>query len=87
MQEAHAGSGYKSYWAIWVVLLVLTVVMLKVSHQGLIIAGIAIKSGLIAMWFMHLKFEKTGLIWAVVISIVATTAVLFGLIAVDARVS
>ncbi|MCE9583820.1 MAG: hypothetical protein K8T20_15160 [Planctomycetes bacterium] len=61
----HASHGYKGYWIAWAILLVLTLVMINIHDRKVLLAGIAIKSFIISLWFMHLKFEKRWLIASV----------------------
>lgn len=82
--DTHATS-YRTYWAAWFVLLLLTVAMVSFTSKPLIIAGIAVKSSIIALWFMHLKTERWGLAVSVALAILGLTFVLFGLISIDAK--
>lgn len=84
--ETHAPS-YGVYWAAWLVLLAITLVMLAISKPALLIAGMAAKATIIALWFMHLKSERLSLILTVALGIVVTTLILFGLIAPDGMAS
>ncbi len=67
---------YGFYWKIWGVLLVLTVVMLYVDLRPVLLAGITVKAALIAMWFMHLKYEFKWFGWTLVLSTALTAAAL-----------
>jgi hypothetical protein len=83
MPQEHA-LPYRTYWIAWLVLLAMTVAMIAMSHPGVLLAGIGLKSAIIALWFMHLKWERGFLAASVAVGIVATTLALFGLIVVDA---
>lgn len=76
---------YRTYWGAWFLLLILTVAMVAFTNKALIIAGIAVKSSIIALWFMHLKTERWGLAVSVALAILGLTFVLFGLISIDAK--
>lgn len=73
----------RTYWVAWLALLAITVAMVAIGHPGLIIAGMAAKASIIALWFMHLRYERVVLLLTVALAIVATNLLLFGLIAVD----
>ena len=82
---------YRTYWITWGGLLALTLLMLATEtaplyHMiavGLLIAAMLVKAGVIAAWFMHLRFERAGLVLSVVGATVLTAVALFGLIAPD----
>jgi cytochrome c oxidase subunit IV len=82
---------YKIYWVTWAVLLVLTGVMLVVDVSpmskaiviGLLMAAMIVKAVLIAGQFMHLRFEKPGLVLAVAGTVIFLAAFLFVLISFD----
>ncbi|MFQ5890783.1 MAG: cytochrome C oxidase subunit IV family protein [Gemmatimonadota bacterium] len=84
-------TSYRSYWFVWVVLLILTLFMIAVEASGLaraaavlILAGAMLtKATLIAGWFMHLRYERMALVACVAVGILATAAFLFFLIATD----
>ena len=84
-------ASYKTYWYTWGVLLVLTLGMIlaggaaisKVWIVALLLAGMLAKATLILANFMHLRFERVGLILTVVIGIVFTALALFFGIAPD----
>ena len=84
-------ASYKTYWYTWGVLLVLTLGMIlageaaisKVWLVALLLAGMLAKATLILANFMHLRFERVGLILTVVIGIVFTALALFFGIAPD----
>lgn len=75
--------GIRAYWVAWLVLLVVTIGMIGVSHPALLILGIAIKASVIALWFMHLRYEALALAVGVVVSILFTGLLLFVLIVPD----
>lgn len=88
---ATASHGYKLYWIIWGVLLVVTVGMVfiaetplpEIAHVLLLLAGSCVKATLIIFFFMHLKFEKAGLILTVLVGIFLTGILMFVLPAYD----
>ncbi len=83
--------GYRLYWSTWIVLLALTLGMLLAGHltlpKGLILAlllgAMLVKASLIGAHFMHLRFEKLGLVAIVAAGILATAAALFVVISFD----
>ena len=82
----------KSYWAIWAVLLVLTVVMLWADTVAMPAFALAIfmvtamltKASLIGGVFMHLARERALLVATVAVGLLVTAVVLFVLIVPDA---
>ena len=84
--------GYRLYWLTWAILLSLTLGMLLTGYVawpswallGLLLAAMLVKAGLIAANFMHLRYERLGLVLMIALGILATGAVLFFLIAIDA---
>jgi caa(3)-type oxidase subunit IV len=82
---------YSRYWMWWGVLLGLTVLMLltetvplyRAAAVAVLVVAMLVKAGVIATWFMHLKFERMALVLAVVGGTLLTAAALFGLIAPD----
>ena len=84
-------AGNRTYVGTWAALLFLTVGMLVTGYipltRGLLILLLVVamltKASLIGAYFMHLRFEKKGLILAVAIGLLATAAFLFGLLALD----
>jgi hypothetical protein len=83
MTEPHAETGYRGYWAAWLVLLVVTLAMILTTHKALILGGIAVKSCIIGAWFMHLRHEKAGLVWSVVVGGLFFALFLFFLLSFD----
>ncbi len=89
-ESSHAGS-YRTYWATWFVLLLLTLgmVLLNVAPLpravllGLLVCAMLAKASLIGANFMHLRFERMALVLIVAVGILGTAAVLFALLAVD----
>ncbi len=73
--ETHAAPSYGKYIVIWAFLIVLLAVgtfvsYLPISRTGiaLIILGISlVKTALVCLYFMHMKFEKFVPIWAVAV--------------------
>ncbi len=90
MSETHQGHGYRVYWIVWFVLLIVTVGMMFLGTAGLtaflvlvLLLGMLLKASLIGGYFMHLRFERASLILMVAVGILATAGVLFFLIAPD----
>ncbi len=77
--------GYAGYWIAWLVLLAVTLVMISIKTPGILLAGIGVKAGIIALFFMHLRQEKRDLTLLVVLSVTLLGLLLFGLIAPDGR--
>jgi cytochrome c oxidase subunit IV len=82
--------GYRVYWIVWFVLLIVTVGMMLLGTAGLttfliliLLLGMLLKESLIGGYFMHLRFERANLILIVAVGILATAGVLFFLIAPD----
>ena len=90
MSETGSAS-YKGYWITWGIMLVITAIMLatdsmpwsKVVVVGLLLVAMLVKVALIGGEFMHLRFERPALIWAVAGTILFFSAFLFILIAFD----
>ena len=68
MEKAH-GTGYGIYIAVWAGLLVLTAATVAVSYLDLGLMNVVValliasaKASLVALFFMHLKFENR-LVW------------------------
>jgi cytochrome c oxidase subunit IV len=80
------------YWLTWGVLLIFTVVMLWADTASLprtafvvfMIAAMLTKASIIGANFMHLRFERAGIVLTVVIGLLFMGAVLYILIAPDA---
>jgi caa(3)-type oxidase subunit IV len=91
MDDGHVS--FRTYWGIWAVLLVLTLVMLLLEAVDLepaatilvLVVAMLIKAALIAGWFMHLKFERPALVWPVVGATLLTAGFLYFLLIPDAR--
>jgi cytochrome c oxidase subunit IV len=91
MSGTGSEASYKGYWITWGIMLVITGIMLaadslpwsKTLVVGLLLLAMLIKVGLIGGEFMHLRFEKPSLIWAVAGCILFFSAFLFVLIAFD----
>lgn len=90
----HAQAGktvYLQYAKILGVLAFLTVTMVLIGESGmteapkasLLLLGSSIKASLIIFYFMHLKFEKKGLILTVLIGIFMTSVLMFVIPAYD----
>jgi caa(3)-type oxidase subunit IV len=51
--------------------------MINIHNRSVLLAGIGIKSFVICLWFMHLKFEKRWLIASVAAGFVFALALFF----------
>ena len=78
-------TGYRTYFTVWICLLILTAMTVAVSnlelgkYGALISVFIAsVKAGLILLFFMHLKYEGF-LIKAMLLLTIMTIAVIIGL--------
>ncbi len=88
-------TSYRTYWGIWVVLLVLTLLMifleaLDFSTAGtvfLLSSAMLVKATLIAGWFMHLRYERLALVLCVVLGILVTAAFMYFLLIPDGLVA
>lgn len=82
---------HRVYWVTWAVLLALSLIMIGLDGAGwprtalviVLLGAMLAKAALIAANFMHLRFEPPALVAAVALGILATSAALFVLIAVD----
>ena len=81
-----AAPNYGVYLKVWAVLLVITLLMVFFTAKAVLIAGMTLKALLIALWFMHLRYEKLDFVLYVLVSIGLFSLVLFGLIAPDGLV-
>jgi len=90
-EPAHVG-GYRIYAVTWFWLLAITVLELAVVLLGVpkillattLIAMAILKAGLIMAYFMHLRYEKLSLIYAVVVPMFFLAIVLFSGVGPDA---
>ncbi len=88
-------TSYRTYWGIWLVLLVLTLLMillegLDISTAGTVIlltSAMMVKAVLIGGWFMHLRYERLALVLCVVLGILVTAAFMYFLLIPDALVA
>jgi caa(3)-type oxidase subunit IV len=84
-------TSYRTYWAIWGLLLILTLGMMAVESAtfpraiaiAVLLAAMMVKAAFILGWFMHLRFERQALRLTVVLATVLTIVFLFGLLAPD----
>ena len=91
MSQTAVGHGYKTYWILWVVLLVLTVTMIFIGESSIaqtpqalmLLLGSSIKAGLIIFFYMHLRFERASLIFVVLVGIFVTSIMMFVVPAYD----
>ena len=85
--------GYKTYWAVWGMLLALTLVMLFLDSAPMphalfviiMVAAMLTKAGLITAYFMHLRYEHRVLQACLVVGLLINGAFLFFLIIPDAN--
>ncbi len=83
MMEGHVQATYRSYWIAWAVLLAITLLMVLTGRPAVLLAGIAVKAAIIALWFMHLKWERRDFTVTIITVTLMTGLVLFALIAPD----
>ena len=83
MSSTHNLPSYKAYWGAWLILLLVTLAMVFIGSKPVLMAGMLIKASIIALLYMHLKFERMGLVLTVILGIFATTALLVVLIVPD----
>ncbi len=91
MTPSTSHASYGVYWSTWALLLCLTLAMLATGYLSLsrvfivslLVLAMLLKASLIGANFMHLRFERAGLVVMVVVAILGTAAVLFALIAID----
>jgi caa(3)-type oxidase subunit IV len=91
MSDALA-SNARTYWITWGMLLVVTVLMLAADDAALsrttllvsMLGAMGIKATLIAGNFMHLRQERAGLVFTVIVGLFGLALVLYVLIAPDA---
>ena len=83
--ESAGSHGYKGYWILWIVLLMLTVTMIFIGESKmsdaprviLLLLGSSLKASLIIFFYMHLRFENRNLILIVLIGIFLTSILMF----------
>ncbi len=85
MAGGHVEFSYKPYWIAWLCLLAITLAMVFIGNQAVLIVGMALKATIIGAWFMHLRYERLDFVLCVALGILATSLVLFFLIAPDGR--
>lgn len=83
MTDTTPTPNYRIYWKAWLILLGITVLMLLVQNPSFLAAGMTAKATIIALWFMHLKYERLDFTLIVAVSILLFSLVLFALIAPD----
>jgi cytochrome c oxidase subunit IV len=84
-------TSYRTYWILWVVLLGLTLTMIgteaaglpRVATVGIIVLAMTVKVATIGAWYMHLRYERLGLILAVALGTFVTAGFLFFLLVPD----
>jgi caa(3)-type oxidase subunit IV len=84
-------TSYRTYWLSWSLLLLLTVIMMLIEEFRLgalatilvLVVAMMVKATVIGGWFMHLKYERLGLILSVVLGTLATAAALYFLLVPD----
>ena len=94
VDETKSGSnGYGIYWLTWLALLAITVVMLAMEVAGppkwillgVLLTAMIAKAAMIAGNFMHLRYERKGLVLIIALSLALTAFFLFGYLAADAH--
>ena len=78
-------ASYAKYWVAWLCLLVITLVMVFVANPLGLMTGMALKATIIVLWFMHLRYERLELTLSVIITLFATSLILFFLMVPDGR--
>ena len=87
----HGAVSYRTYWSIWGILLVLTLVMIGLDSAPLprallvvVLVGVMlIKAFLVAGYFMHLRYERLALGLGAALGLLLTGAVLYVLLIPD----
>ena len=85
---AHQSHSKKTYIKVWVWLLFITLAGFIISplqlpgsvHTFLIIMVSLMKAGLIVAFFMHLKFERIGLIYSILLPLILLIALIAALL-------
>ena len=87
--EEHHITSYKTYAVVWIILMILTAVTVYVSYVdvgmfNIVVAmGVAsIKATLVALFFMHLKFED-GITWGFALFPIGLLFLLIGMTIID----
>ena len=83
--QEHGTVSYTTYWRAWLCLLVITVTMVFIGSAPVLIGGMMLKATIIALWFMHLRYERLDFVLCVIISIFCTALLLYLLILSDGR--
>ncbi|MDX1382288.1 MAG: cytochrome C oxidase subunit IV family protein [Thermoanaerobaculia bacterium] len=91
MAHAQSPAGIGLYWRIWLVLLGLTVGMIVIDGAslplglmvGVLVVAMLAKAGLIASYFMHLRYEGILLILSVLLGLAVLGFILWGLMVPD----
>jgi caa(3)-type oxidase subunit IV len=91
MTETRKASDYSVYFKTWLILLVLTVMMVAIDRLRLpraalvlvLVLAMLMKASLIGANFMHLRWERWGLVLLVALGLLLTGAALFFGIAPD----
>lgn len=87
----HGPVSYRTYWSIWGILLVLTLIMIVLDSAPLprgvllvlLVAAMLVKAFLVAGYFMHLRYERLALALGVTLGFLLTGLVLFVLLVPD----
>ncbi|MBI4583910.1 MAG: hypothetical protein HY717_07785 [Planctomycetes bacterium] len=85
VEEVRAEVSYRPYWIAWFALLILTLSMVYIGSPAALIAGMIVKAALIIFWFMHMRMERLSFALIVLLSIFATSMVLYLLIMPDGK--
>jgi len=84
-EHGHAEGTTKLYLSVWVILLLLSAVEVYLGYLHLplhlmlsLLMGLSlVKAGMIIAYFMHLRFEKVGLVWTLLPMWMIVTCLLF----------
>jgi len=83
--SAH-GPGMKTYLAVWIILLIFTGLTVTTANMNLgkiaiiiVLAIAAIKSSLVLLYFMHVRYEKSLLIRLIIPGAIVLLAIFIGL--------
>jgi caa(3)-type oxidase subunit IV len=89
--HVHTAGNYSFYWKIWGALLMLTLGMIFVDQMDMprtllilvLLGAMLTKAGLIASFFMHLRYERLFLSLSVFFGLLVNSLVLFVLLVPD----
>lgn len=84
-EQGHADSGKKAVYAVWVSLLVLTLVETTLAYQqlevkvmlGILMTLSIVKASLIISYFMHLRYERRSLVLTLMPALIFVIGMMF----------